>query len=99
MTLRCCGCDTVPMIGPRACGLAAPQWIGKRDFPPGSGWEVRRMWSVRLDLIKEPVTKRPNCPPAGRPTRMRVAEEQYRMTCVVPDERTRRVSTAPLSEI
>ncbi len=32
-----CGCDTVAMIGPRACGSAAPQWIGKRDFPPGSG--------------------------------------------------------------
>ena len=42
--------DTVPMIGPRSRAVPMPHWIG-RALPPGSGWEVRRMWSVRLDVM------------------------------------------------
>ena len=30
MTLRSCGRDTVPMIGPRSRAVAAPQWIGNQ---------------------------------------------------------------------
>jgi hypothetical protein len=39
------GLVTDPMTGPRSCGVAAPQRMGKRATPPpGSGCEVRRMW-------------------------------------------------------
>ena len=43
--------DTVPITGPRSRAVGAPQWIGKRTFAPGSGCEVRRIWSVRLERV------------------------------------------------
>src|SRR5690349_7941118 len=48
MTLRSAGRDTVPMMGPRAPALAAPQETGKRALPAGWGWEVRRICSARF---------------------------------------------------
>src|SRR4030088_1115711 len=51
MTLRSCGRDTVPMIGPRSRAVGAPQLIGKRCLAPGAGCEVRRIWSVRLETV------------------------------------------------
>src|ERR1700759_5721670 len=39
------------MIGPRARASSAPQWIGKACLPPGSGCEVRRIWSVRFERL------------------------------------------------
>src|SRR5690349_6448098 len=48
MTLRSAGRDTVPMMGPRAVAVAAPQVTGKRALPAGWGWEVRRICSARL---------------------------------------------------
>ena len=75
MTLRCCGCETVPMIGPRSCGLAAPQWIGKRTLPAGSGWEVRRM-AVGTVRCHGGQSKKSNRPP-GRPVRMLVTKRRW----------------------
>ena len=45
------GADDVAVMRPRhraddrsaLRAVAAPQWIGKRGFPPGAGCEVRRM--------------------------------------------------------
>ena len=48
MTLRSCGRDTVPMIGPRSRAVPAPHATGKRGLAPGAGCEVRRMWSMRF---------------------------------------------------
>ena len=43
ITLRSCGRDTVPMIGPRSRAVAAPQKMGKFCLAPGTGCDVRRM--------------------------------------------------------
>src|SRR4051794_36071997 len=37
------------MTGPRSRAVAAPQTMGKRAFAPGSGCDVRRICSVRLE--------------------------------------------------
>ena len=62
MTLRSAGRDTVPMMGPRSRAVAAPQAIGNRGLAPGAGWEVRRIWSVRLGRViagpKKPTARR-----------------------------------------
>src|SRR5262249_3267236 len=63
---RSCGRDTVPMIGPRARASAAPQWIGKACFAPGSGWEVRRIWSVRFERLMLMISGAPKKPTARR---------------------------------
>src|ERR1700758_3871245 len=65
MTLRSCGRDTVPMMGPRSRASAAPQWMGNACFPPGSGWDVRRMWSVRFERFMS-VSQKANGPPDRR---------------------------------
>src|ERR1700693_486300 len=39
------------MIGPRSRAVGAPQWIGQRTFAPGSGCEVRRIWSGRFEVF------------------------------------------------
>src|ERR1700733_2082178 len=61
MTLRSCGRDTVPMTGPRSRALSAPQWIGKCTFAPGSGCDVSRIWSLRLErfMVRIPKGRRP----------------------------------------
>src|SRR5438128_2408537 len=80
MTLRSCGRDTVPMIGPRSRAVAAPHTMGKRGFAPGAGCDVSRIWSVRLGRViagpKKPTARRfdgPNphgCQSIVRPRRM-----------------------------
>src|SRR5262245_39574589 len=70
MTLRSCGRETVPMMGPRSRGLAAPQLIGKRGLAPGAGCEVRRMWSARFTpVIRDP--RKTKAPPVQTGTRAR----------------------------
>src|SRR5262245_28542074 len=49
MTLRSPGRVRVAIIGPRSLAVAAPHFKGNRAFPPGSGWEVRRICSVRFE--------------------------------------------------
>src|SRR4051812_27398287 len=39
------------MTGPRSRAVAAPQTIGKRALAPGSGCDVRRICSVRLEPV------------------------------------------------
>src|ERR1700680_268978 len=51
MTLRSSGRETVAMTGPRSRAVGAPQEIGNRGFAPGAGWEVSRIWSVRLGRV------------------------------------------------
>src|ERR1700680_3803513 len=51
MTLRSSGRETVAMTGPRSRAVGAPQPIGNRGFAPGAGWEVSRIWSVRLGRV------------------------------------------------
>src|SRR3954468_14103787 len=51
MTLRPPGRETVAMTGPRSRAVAAPQTIGKRALAPGSGCDVRRICSVRLEPV------------------------------------------------
>src|SRR5215510_9623910 len=60
MALRSEPAVTVPITGPRSRALAAPQWIGKRLGVPAPGWEVSRIWPVRL-MVMAP------CPKANRP--------------------------------
>ncbi len=53
------GADDVAVMEPRhradhrAAGARRPgaPLDRERALPPGSGWEVRRMWSVRLDVM------------------------------------------------
>src|SRR5262245_57857838 len=69
MTLRSCGRDTVPITGPRSCAFAAPHAIGKACFAPGTGCDVRRMWSGRLGrviaVVPETATARHDDGPDG----------------------------------
>src|SRR6266850_6572966 len=52
MALRSTPAFTVPTTGPRARADAAPHWIGKRVATPARpGWEVSRMWPVRLLFV------------------------------------------------
>src|SRR5947209_7273346 len=51
MTLRSSGRETVATTGPRSRAVGAPQTIGNRGFAPGAGWEVSRIWSVRLGRV------------------------------------------------
>ena len=51
MTLRSSGRETVATTGPRSRAVGAPQAIGNRGFAPGAGWDVSRIWSVRLGRV------------------------------------------------
>ena len=66
ITLRRPSCETVPMIGPRSRAVGAPQWIGKRIFAPGSGCEVRRIWSGRFGVFIAVVLSSPEKSPTAR---------------------------------
>src|SRR3954451_19174706 len=67
MALRSCGRETVAMMGPRARALSAPHVIGNGCFAPGSGCDVRRIWSVRFARCIQKVTlQNENGPPMRR---------------------------------
>src|SRR5436190_22440518 len=67
MTLRSSGRETVATTGPRSRAVGAPQAIGNRGFAPGAGWEVSRIWSVRLGRViavpKMPTARHYDGPP------------------------------------